>query len=192
MKITEEPSVTYKIRDLGQFGWADITIREWPGGGSFDCQSDYGNYAYQWGAIGSRTFKQFLCSLDKDYFLKKTRPKDYRVFDSDLTCQNIRRDIIEKRKEREFTKEEARECWNECEDLENQSNRNIDAFYYWFETTNLGEKLYCGDYSSVPIQKIYNPMCDAFWERIWPHITKYWKEKTNHDRPQNTPTSRHH
>lgn len=175
MKITEEPSITYRIRGLGHFGWADITIREWEGGGSFDCQSDYGNYAYQWGAIGSRTFKQFLCSLDKDYFLKKTRPKDYLEFDASATCKAIRQDIIERRRNGYVTKEKARECWYDVQCLDDYTIRESD-FFYKLETTVIGEVLYSHDFSAIPTHKRYNPECDAFWEKVWPLITEYWKE----------------
>ena len=176
VKITEEPSTTYKIRNLEKrFGWADITLREWKGGGSFQCQSDYGDYAHIWGSIGKRTFKEFLCKLDKDYFLKKTRPRDYMVFDNEGTCNNLKEEIIRARREGELTKETARECWVDVEEMEAHACHREDDFWYHFNSMEIYEKLYFGDVYTIPTHHIYNPECDAFWENVWPHITEYWK-----------------
>jgi len=177
MKITETTSVTYKVRGGPCAGWADITLREWPEGGSFMCQSDFGEFSHIWGSIGKRSFTEFLCGLDKDYFLKKTCPKDYLVHAHQETCKAIKKDIIQIRKELYITPENARTCWDECTELESELCVGVEAFFHYFSATNAFEILYHGDYSAVPTRQRYNPRCDAFWEKVWPHITEYWMEK---------------
>jgi len=176
LEITKTLAVVYKLRNIPEGGWADITLREWKGGGTFDCQSDYGNYANTWTAIGSRTFKQFLCGLDMDYFLKKTRPRDYRIFDAEKTCKQIKENIIESRKNNDLSKEDARTCWEEIDDIENEDPNDTTGFWYLLEKTRLVELIYDWDPSAVPSATTYNYDCIAFWERVWPHITKYWEE----------------
>jgi len=179
LTITKEPSVTYKVRGVASIGgWADITIREWEGGGSFSCQSDYGDYAYTWGSIGQGNLREFLCWVDKDYFLKKTRPKDYRVFDSEATHTAVREEILLKRRDRILTREEARACWYEYEEIINGGNYiSTDSFFYHLRHLELLDILWENDYEYVPTREKYNPECDAFWENIWPYIIEYWKEE---------------
>lgn len=174
--ITEVPSITYKLRNLPEGGWADITLREWPEGGSFQCQSDYGDYAHIWTSIGDRTFKEFLCGLDKDYFLKKTRSQDYLVFDSERTCKQLREEIIRMRREGDITKEVARQCWEDVESVDSNFGDNVRDFCHGLEHTHIPEVLYDWDYCSIPILNSYHPSCTAFWERVWPHIVAYWRE----------------
>ncbi len=177
MKITEEPSTTYKLRSLPQGGWADITLREWEGGGSFQCQSDFGNFAHVWGSIGPRTLREFLCELDKDYFLKKTRSEDYRRFSVEKSCQQLRKDIIEARRCKDLTKRDARLCWEEVDEIEDRVDSLDDYMHRIYNCSEIIDELYCGDYYGIPDCSEYDLMCDLFWERVWPHITKYWAER---------------
>ena len=183
-EIIKVPSVTYKLRNLKRNAWADITLREWCRGGSFQCQSSYGEFAYIWRAIGDDGIKDFLCSLDKDYFLKKTRPNDYMVFSNKLTCKRIKKDIIEQRKEVLITKEEAHQCWEECNCLESNNSRNSNEFFFClekntnlFEPCMLVEKIYMDDWLSIPTVYIYNPQYDAFWDNVWSVIVEYWQKE---------------
>ncbi len=175
VRITETTATVYRIRNIRHAGWADITLREWDGGGSFDCQSDYGNFAYVWGSIGDRNLREFLCGLNKDYFMKKTRPHDYREFSVEKTCKEIQREIISQRRERTITKEDASLCWEQSHEIDTRTASN-EGFYHCMEEFDIVDKIFCGDYTALPTRTEYNPMCDMFWEKVWPHITKYWKE----------------
>jgi hypothetical protein len=173
--VEEVPSVTYKIRKLKEGGWADITLREWEGGGSFFCESDFGTYSHVWGAIGQGTLREFLCRVDKDFFLKKTRQGKHRVFDGELTVEAIKRDLLSQRRERYLEASEARECWDALE--ENSAPDNSNEFFYWFLPECVLNQVYGGDYCSIPLQEVYDGQCSAFWERVWPVITEYWRNQ---------------
>jgi len=178
--ITEVPSTTYKVRfKPSHFMWADITLREWEGGGSIQIQSDYGEFARIWNAIGSRTFIEFLCSLDMDYFMKKTRPADYREFSAEKTEKEIKRYIIQCRRDGYITKEVAREVWDEVEWLELGNSTSETEYYLKIQGGGFGaesfvDALYDGDYAAIPHCTEYNPQCTEFWNNIWCHVVEYW------------------
>ena len=183
MKVTEEPTVTYKVRSdvAGSSGWADITLREWDGGGSFVCQSDYGEFAYVWGSIGDQTLREFLCGLDKQYFFAKVRTSDYMVYSHKRTIECLKGEILRARKEQELDAEQARECWNAAKHIDAMGTSEGIEFFNGVEESCLCETLYQCDLSYVEIRQEYNPMCDMFWDRVWPHITKHWKEQLRED-----------
>lgn len=103
-EITTETATVYKLRfrknegEQERFGWADAAVRSWKGGGSISIQSDYGNYAYTWTAIGSASFLSFLIGLNFDYFMGKACP-GYRQFAHEKTVDAIKRMIVERRRE---------------------------------------------------------------------------------------------
>ena len=90
-------------------GWATFTIDE--NGGLFSVQSDFGNYNYAWPKHGRESFKHFLIeiTMSPDYILGKISNEDY--FDSDKAEKKWKSKIIELRKDRECTKEQARDAW---------------------------------------------------------------------------------
>lgn len=90
-------------------GWATFTIDE--NGGIFSVQSDFGNYNYAWPKNGRESFKHFLIEITRspDYVLGKISKEDY--FDPDKAEKKWKAKIIELRKDRECTKEQARDAW---------------------------------------------------------------------------------
>jgi hypothetical protein len=123
--ITKEPPMErYSLR--GEHGcWATIALRGWERpstsgimhGGEILINSDYGNYAYSWGNMGS-TLKWFLVSIDRGYLLDKLAGLSLYEFDFDASVARVRREIIRERRDRSIDAEEAREAWHQipCED----------------------------------------------------------------------------
>lgn len=86
-----------------------------PGNGYFmlAIESTYGNgYAYAWSSIGC-TFEEFLANQVSDpwYVAKKMCQGDPRVVDWEETTKRCRQRILEMRRQRLCTAEEAREAW---------------------------------------------------------------------------------
>ncbi|SHN86473.1 MULTISPECIES: hypothetical protein [Desulfitobacterium] len=103
-------SERYDIR-WGKYGWAVITIDE--NGGMFNAQSDYGNYAYSWPNHGRKSFKHFISldlAKDPTYFLGKVSRETH--FDYERTIKKWKREIIQIRRNKECTKEQAGEAWD--------------------------------------------------------------------------------
>lgn len=177
--IDKSTAVVYKIRIKKPFnGWASITIREWPNGGSFDCQSDYGNYSYSWSSIGDRTLREFLWSLDYHYFMGKTRGGYGQIFSLEKSLAELRAEIIRQRKARDLGRNDARECWAIVKQIDAFSGNNSCEYTRALEFNNsLVEMLYGGDYSCIPFREVDDPECVGFWERIWPIACDQWKKE---------------
>jgi hypothetical protein len=183
--VTKEEAVVYKIRiEEPHHSWADITIREWPRGGSIDIQSDYGNFSYAWGSIGDRTLREFLCNLDYHYFMGKTRPSSCgRAFDISKTLKQLREDVISRRKERCLNKEEARECWIDICDIEEYAGNEEAEYVRALDMQHsLIRLLYDFEYGCIPYEYIDDPQCVAFWERIWPVVCQAWAEELREEK----------
>lgn len=120
IRIEKLPSCTYKIRgEKHDFGWADITIRQWDKGGSISVQSDFGSFNGFWNAIGERDFRAFLALLDYGYFMEKTLPPvsfniraGYR-FSFEQSKNALREQILLLRRDGDLGRRHARSCWNE-------------------------------------------------------------------------------
>ncbi len=177
--VEKETAMVYKIRpNKSNGGWADITIREWPKGGSIDCQSDYGNYSYSWASIGPQTLREFLCGLDFHYFMGKTRGSYGQIFSLEKSLTELKAEIIRQRKAGELAQDDARECWRLVKQIDEFAGdaecEYTRAVEFNSEIVNL---LYGGEWHIVPFCKVDNPECVAFWERLWPLACDAWKKE---------------
>lgn len=180
--VEKSTAMVYKIR--GECGWADITLREWDRGGSFSCQSDYGNYSHIWTAIGDGTLRDFLCGLDYGYFMNKTRG-DTTQFSGIKTLEKLKTDIMKARRSmssydigiQEIDSNQAREYWVEVENLGLEDYDSMDIYFDRFMQTECCEYLYGNCSQSIPVE--YEPIweCKGFWENIWPVACEIWKEE---------------
>ena len=171
-------ATVYKIRcgTMGN-GWADITIREWPDGGSISIQSDFGDWAYSWNATGG-PFRAFLRKLNPGYFFGKCMGKDFYVFDDMKTEKAFKALIIELRRHGELSKEDAFECWEEVvgnAPLHSLDYSSSNALYHSIgDTEHVFEKLCGEDYYSIPVKTSPDFQAMAFWEKIWPVACDAW------------------
>lgn len=155
--------------------WADISIREWPGGGSIDVQSDYGLYAYTWYSIGDEPFRKFLCSLCRDYFMAKTRgERGWKNYDGPATIREIRKNIIEDRLEGEITKKDARSMWNS---LEGKGDWLFTELVEDSTFEGILDRIYGDDFSNIPCIESPKFECLNFWSIIWPCACEIWKNE---------------
>lgn len=175
--ITKSIAQVYKHRPNKNHcqGWADVTIREWDRGGTFDCQSDWGHYSNSWGNIGDGTLREFLCSLDYGYFMEKCHPSYGYQYSPEKTIRGIKEDILRARRCEEITAEEARECFDEY--ILSEDDLPRDLFLERLGYTKTIEIIYGGDYCSVPSGSEDQPQCRGFWRDTWPALCKFWKEE---------------
>jgi hypothetical protein len=117
-KFEKSTCEKYTIR-WGSCGWAVITIDE---NGLFNCQSDYGDYQYMWPHHGRKSFKYFILELARDthYLLKKVSNKNR--FNYEKSLKSWEKAIVEFRKERGCTKQQARDAWDFLHSLDDYSN----------------------------------------------------------------------
>lgn len=177
-RITTDTARVYLVRGgAGRrrygWGWATATIREWPQGGQLDVQSDFGVFAYAWGAIGPRSLRQFLCELQFDYFMNKARPGGYTVFDVDRTIRNIKADIfgaLNEERRSPATRAEAHEWRDDLDELADCTSEHV--FAERLSSLNWFYEFYDGDYPSMV--KVDCPQCRAFWDGPWQALKAYW------------------
>lgn len=139
-------------------GWAIIVIGS---DGYFSTVSDYGNYAYRWTNPGCE-FRKFLVGVNAGYLIGKLhgRPDEY---DGDETTKAIREEIVRRRRDGTWTREEAREEWNLTSGLD-----SIVDFAFWWQKTRI-EDAHEFQRNSVPSEVV------AFANRAWPRFVEMLK-----------------
>ena len=95
--------------------WAIVNIDSdtW----TFSATSDCGNYSYRWCYEDNRTFKKFLTTLDRSYFLSKV--SDKTEVDEKESIIRMKEYCLEQRRDGTLNKEEARKIYDSIIDLEN-------------------------------------------------------------------------
>ncbi len=155
------------------FAWAHIFVRHGMGEtGKGDPRgwvhvsvlSDYGSFGYCWSQIGSEPWWEFLADLDFEYAMRKMLGQHFEVpLDIDACREKAKRFVIERRRERSMSREDARELWNAmwwCDDaltfladLDRQSGGAMYRHEMWDMRW------------TEP-----SPQARGFWEEIWPHF----------------------
>ncbi len=125
----------YVLRPPDSFGWAIVVIGS---DGYFSACSDYGNYAFIWGSHGRDDFREFLLDARKDtsYFANKLSAGG-EVYDADATIAEVKKYIIELRREDGFSKEKARDEWDLLEIYDDLANEH--QFALWWDHTSIEE-----------------------------------------------------
>ncbi len=102
-------------------GWAIFNINERTG--EFSIQSDWGDYSHRWPVdhIGSESMKHFVAKCNAEYIMRKfayTLPRDVtNRFDPERTRRGFRERIIERRTSELITKRQARQCWDDLDEV---------------------------------------------------------------------------
>jgi hypothetical protein len=89
-------------------GWARVVLTS---DGMFSAVSDWGHYAYLWTHPGVRDFREFFLNAESEwgYFAKKLRPE--KILNEKASWDNLKRDLLERRRSKSLTKEKARDAW---------------------------------------------------------------------------------
>lgn len=116
-----------------------------PGHGQITITS-YGNsWVHYWPGMGNRKIHEFFCDCDAPYIIGKLL--DYRKhdeFDNERTLKQIKRDLIGKRFEGYFSKEHAREMWDDI--VNNLDGCSEKEMFLSFLTGGGTSELYDGDW----------------------------------------------
>ena len=116
-------------------GWAEVVIGS---NGFFAAVSDYGDYCYSWSAHGREDFRLFVIELEQDWDYAATKLGGYEknhVFDAEATAKSIKKEVLERRRQKSITLERAQEEREYAEELE-RKNISIEQ---WAERTNLDD-----------------------------------------------------
>lgn len=83
---------------------------------TLSASSDCGDYSYRWDYEDGRTFKQFLTTLDKSYFLSKI--SDRTEVDEKESIIRMKEYCINMYREGSINKQEAKEQFDHIKDIE--------------------------------------------------------------------------
>jgi hypothetical protein len=175
IKVEKSVATRYTIRSRGDgcHWWADITVSS---DGFLNIQSDYGSYHYKWGSFGD-SFNNFLITCSPSYVCNKFSYDTPDVFDEEETIKVFLREILDKRKQRDLSETDARECWDLVEEIHGCSNENEYTTFISTHTNILLSKLYNDDWSSIPLIKVTNYQLSAFMKEVWPEFVKILKQE---------------
>lgn len=138
-------------------GWATIHIDS---SGFLGIVSDFGNYAYAWGAFGS-DFKAFLSRVDWDQLHSKLMSgKDRFVYDPDATRKAVEKAIAEQRDDVDEDRE--------LDLLEDADLYDADGFDEWVTDTRLDDPWELR-------QTTHEPQCRRFCQETWPRFLELLK-----------------
>jgi hypothetical protein len=117
-------------------GWACCTVND--ATGELTITSDWGNWGHRWNTshIGSPTLTHFIADRTAcDYLACKLVPGDGRRFSAEKTTAELRRLIIERRRDPwvtrapNVTKEQARELWDALGNLEDDCGDSCELYF---------------------------------------------------------------
>jgi len=148
---SNEPKIwRYYFPNEGYEGWAEVILTS---GGYFSAVSDYGNYAYAWRCHGEKDFRMFFLNIETDYVASKLCPR--AVYDGEATKKCIREYILDMRKQGLMEKDEAREEWESCSDVDESDF----VFGCWCTRTEISDAWEMSRYRA-------DPQVVAFVEKI--------------------------
>ena len=154
-----------KGEGLERFEWGTFVIGS---DGYFSCVTDWGNYAFRWGSMGSdvRHFLQGAVE-DPDYFIKKLSSDEY---DGEETAKAI----LEMAKEDGFSAADLRTLKNEMPDVEHSS----EGFSVWWTTSQLARRL---EGVGECFTKRRSRSCEAMVTRLMPRLAPLLQESLEKD-----------
>jgi len=127
MKVKEIPVKKLYISDITNLDPINVFIEEVDGsGGKFTIECYGKAWSYYWGGIGKSTLMEFFCNCDNHYLAGKFAPMlESQIDDPDGTVTAAREHILEHRRNRNFTREEARDKYNLTEYLTPDQHDNM-------------------------------------------------------------------
>jgi hypothetical protein len=152
----------YRLRTDKNRWLADIVISD---DGYFSTVSDYGNYAFWWGAAGD-CFRSFLADLNSGYLCSKLGGAR-QYYDGDATEKAIRRHICEYRRHGWMTKEEAREEWETLKDYPVDCR---EGFAIWYHETKMSDAYEFAVFT-------HEPQLIHFTRAVWPVFARALRDE---------------
>lgn len=141
------------------FEWAEIILTS---GGMFATVSDYGNYAFAWRDTSHEDFRDFILQIHADYLCSKIAPR--REYDGDATIANVKRRILELRRESRIDAVLARSEWDLLDNHSNLDQR--EDFAFWSQETKLHDVTYVYEMACQSRDR----QAEMFCERILPRL----------------------
>lgn len=137
--------------------------------------SSFGSWANTWTACGF-PFKEFLAAAGFDYLFTKFMGSKLERHDGEGTLKELRRDILQQRRENRLDCAQAREVWDAVDwERDRIESDETSCGYALLEVASrIGDRHPMRDYFADPSgwPRITRPDCQAagFWRELWPHF----------------------
>jgi hypothetical protein len=135
------------------------------------------NYAYAWPAPGrgKGTLKEFLISAGIDYITDKFSYGSDKWFNHEESLAQVKRDVIQWRKDLALEKSTARRIWSDIEDRLTDDSMNVTDWFYQIQRCEELMNSYGNDPSSVPCVLETRPDLARFMKNVWPAFIEQLK-----------------
>lgn len=168
-RVNEVPAPrTYEVRTgfggLGDFHTITIDDRT----GALTIDGSYGTFAYRWTSYGQDrgvTLHEFLYDLDFDYFMNKASKQPYRIPDWKSTKKDMLSRVLEERRARELTKDDARYLFDLTVSAFERDPLSEGDFYSAFEDYKLYD-FFMSD-GGYNFRTMVHPGMQNFWDEVW-------------------------
>lgn len=150
-------------------GWAHVYISE---NGFFAAVSDWGHFAYMWPREGPDDFRKFFTDAESQwaYFAGKLRPE--KILNEQKSWANIKQELLERRRRKDLTKEQAREARVE-----------MDCYSSWDEYIASSD---CNKYFDEPwdfsVHEL-DPDVVSFCKRVMPQLAAVLEDELSGKKP---------
>lgn len=128
----------YEIPSIKGEGWGIFTLDST---GGFSCVTDYGNYAFRWTHHGMDDFRKFFDRNSYSYILNKLHLGSGKTKEIDIaaTTENIKKHILEYRRDKSMDEDFARSEWDHVINCEEQYDHPQAFFSAWYDGTELDD-----------------------------------------------------
>jgi len=169
MKVTESKVRKLNISGLERMDSLNVFIEDFHlGAGRITIEQCGDSWSYYWSHMGEQRLTGFILSCDHDYIMNKLSPgirKDELDDCLERIEELLKKEIVSQRRETGFTRKEARELWDRCEDLDDDVRDNNNELYY----TILGDEWwFClpqkPNYDYTHLKKVVDSVKEALKE----------------------------
>lgn len=164
------------VRAKGERG--SFYVREWlreegkdiRHSAEFVCNTTFGVYGFYWSHMGE-PFAEFIREISTDYLLSKIGRE---VTDSDKAAKELRRLVLEQRRERSITKDVARDALNEIETILSDYSGEAACHEFYMGVALSKCNIEWCDLSS----RSWDGQCLGFVRTLWPEFVKQFCAKS--------------
>lgn len=185
MSVTLKKDVCDRYTIRSSHWWAVIMLTK---DGFVSIQSDYGDYNYHWNARNDNTIQEFLISCDTHYLMEKFGGQLPKDFNCEKTIQNIKRDVLQQRRQNNINADRAAYYRNRINDLslfdistpQELMHEMLSVRPEVFEDKHVScslLELYDNDPSAVPFEMENPYQLRTFFEKIWPVFIESLKDE---------------
>lgn len=142
--------------------------------------SEYGNVGYNWNC-SFEDFKSMLINADTDYILSKIKKP---VFDLQSTVKNLKEWILETRRNKNCTKEQASEVWEMINDIDHEGVEDEGYVFKFFNDNRFLIEEFEYDFCETIdflIAKKWTEYDKFFMSYIWKAFIDQLKKEKEHN-----------